>query len=172
MNEAEWLTCEEEHRLIEYARHVGVPARKVRLLALACLDPVDPHLIPECRDAVAMVARAAEGECSGAELFRAREVASRAHMRFAARSDTSRPAFVRLYANEAARTAADPECGRNTLLLVAVGCTVAGARAASPEMEQAVHLESSRCHSDLIREVLGNPFHPVAFSPNGALTQP
>ncbi|VTR93315.1 Uncharacterized protein OS=Sorangium cellulosum (strain So ce56) GN=sce5710 PE=4 SV=1 [Gemmata massiliana] len=157
MTEAEWLACEESDAMIQ------LPAgkksdRKLRLFAVACCDRIS-HLIPTepSRHCVEVARRLADGSERPGER-RAAVIAAMAD-----EGTTSAAACVSaVSAYEAAIRTADH-------------AAVAVAREQYPELYESgeripewydvIGIESiAQCV--LLREIFGNPFRPVVFSPS------
>jgi hypothetical protein len=139
MNEKQWLTTTRPHLLLT---HLGVAAgeRKLRLLAVACCNRIRDRLTnPQWCSAVATAERFADGLCDDAELEA---------MRLTAISTAP-------FGNEGVAVVAC--CSSGQRFSAEQVLAPAGAAARRP-MER-------KGQSDIVRDIFGNPFRPVAFAP-------
>lgn len=152
MTEAEWLAASDLHAMLEFARQRGILSnRKWRLFAVACCQPVS-HLMHDARsrNAVIMAERFADGAATADELDVAFDEAFDVEMEF---RDKVRRGLEREvpegYAAIAACDSAHPdEC--------ADGVARCAAKAGGNRATQV----------DLLKDVFGNPFRPVAADPS------
>jgi hypothetical protein len=138
MTEAQWLTTTRTHVLLTGLGETA-SARKLRLLAVACCRLIPDILYhPRWFSAVEAAELYADGLISGPELDAAR----------------FRPQLVTPYGNEGAAVAA---CSSVLYFAAKEVCAHARAAARTPtrNAEQA----------NLVRDIFGNPFRPVAFDP-------
>jgi hypothetical protein len=162
MTEAEWLACG-DLQLLEWALARVRSTRKWSLLFLACLDPLASYLTAESNEIMTALSRTAEGRGSRAELDRAYKQAWAAHWRSKSPVEWPR-AWIEESANAAARRAARYDQRHNACMAVML-CTETLCRAADRESLIAVSQQANHRHLCLIRDIFGNPFRPVAFSP-------
>jgi hypothetical protein len=187
MTEVEWLACEDPRTLFQFLRN-AVSDRKCRLFAHACCKRIAHRFIdPSQHLAVHVVERLADGSALVEEI----ETAASAVKRFdAAYFDANRPRDEVGY--PAAAVVAQALLNRPLEELMrgpelhwldeVIWGTVSAAGEAVLEAEQAagrVYDESpdevpdlrrgqraeERVLSGVFREILGNPFRPVTFSP-------
>ena len=141
MTEAEWLTCNEPEAMLEFCQHNAWNARRTRLLAVACCRLVWGALTERDRDAVEVSERYADEQASEEEF---RRVAC--FMMCGCPSDadwvvaTARAGGAWIFERHLVESFAN--LYSPTAVEVALDVVVG-----------------------LIREVFGNPFHPVAFRP-------
>jgi hypothetical protein len=136
MNEQQWLTSADADALLAFLR-LGVSIRQLRLFACACCRRIWHVLTPTSRRAVEVVERSADGLATAVELAEAIEMAEREED--GARGQT------RAAARAAAAAWANAEHARS-----------AAAKAASDGAAE------RRAQADLLRDIVGNPFRPVA----------
>jgi hypothetical protein len=153
MTEREWLECDDPEALLELMwRGVRPSNRKLRLFACACYRRIWPLLTEERhRAAVETAERYADGLASRKELDRARLDSQDAPIRAAATGH-----FLRQVELAAAETAA-----------LAATQTRPGS-ALTPDMAPewlAYQAAESTFQAELLRDIVGNPFRPVAFEP-------
>jgi hypothetical protein len=147
MTEAEWLACNNPGQMLQFV-HDRVSARKLRLFAVACCRRVWHEMTDDrSRAAVEVVERLADGLASDNERLEARRQAHRVRPRGRlATSHSARAAFF--ITQEDAHYAADQ------------GSWYAADLAPNGERRDG----ADQAH--LLREVVGNPFLPVALSLN------
>lgn len=146
MTEAEWLACDRPGPMLEFLRGRATD-RQLRLFAYACCRSVLPFIPPgPCREAVEVALRHADGESTADELAAARAAA----IALAERAGPNRAAAW------AACEAAAPSAIR-------------AARAAAEEAREQVRRagervaeEEARAQAGFLRDIIGNPFRPVA----------
>jgi hypothetical protein len=164
MTEEEWLGATETRQMLELVREKGSD-RKCRLFSVACCQEYRDRLTDErSRNAVDVAERYADGGASEEELRLAETSA-----REAARSLNEHYSFAGAAAEAASHRVQPPEHGW------AGGSTVDWYmyskywEAVSEFIAWFSHLSfeqyppMSRHHCDLLREIFGNPFQPVAF---------
>jgi hypothetical protein len=142
MTEAEWPACTDPQKMLEFLRGKA-GGRKLRLFAVACCRRVWPQLTgPFWREAVERSERLAEGQAGPEEL-------------------AILPARVweewRLPADAAARLAVSVELDAGAAWEVA-----RVASWANPHLSRAAE-QLAQCQ--LVRDIFGNPFRPVAVAP-------
>jgi hypothetical protein len=135
-----WQGCADPSPMVGIG---GVSGRKRRLFAVACCRRI-PNLeqLPECRAAIDAAERFAEGLCSREEMFVAAEALSSSTWQEAAANDCA--AYFR-----------DADAGEYASYKVADG--LAGGTDVKSQL---------RIHAGLLRDIFGNPFRPVEFSPD------
>ena len=157
MTEAEWLVATELSPMLAFLRGKASD-RKLRLFGLDCCRLVIALLDPRGLKAVGAAERYADGLCSPEELEAARLVANEAFCEFDDRQGS-----------ESAANAVESLChaeGLSDLLN-----DVARETAALSMYSQPQHLKRAtrrirrlnQCRH--LRDIFGNPFRPVAFSP-------
>lgn len=186
MTEQQWLACADVTKMVsEHPLRAGprVSDRTLRLLTVAALLPLWDHLGEErSRQAVHTLERYAEGKSTREELATAAEEAHAAVDEVRNRADQ--------VAAEAVATALGydrpflPGLGwlldgspdgtignaRSNYLAVlmfaasAITVSLFGMNAGYSQLREGVHAEIAR-QADMLRDVLGNPFRPVAANP-------
>jgi hypothetical protein len=140
MTESEWLSCTAPDDMLK-AFGKGLSARKMRLFACACCRRIWDRLKDErSRRAVEVAERYADGLVTHADLKRAWNEAA----------EVGRKRSTNWSAEEAATLAAHP----------ARSCVTGAVRSAA----WAVRGEAA-AQAALLRDLLGNPFRPVAVDP-------
>lgn len=155
MSEQNWEACQNPHPMIAFLRGGGGKAtdRKLRLFACACVRRVW-HLItdPRSGNAVDVAERFADGRATKAELSEAR----------AAAQDALREA-PRDAAREAALCAAS--AGAKRAASWAAASAVTACAGGEWDAGEALRQQAYREEAALLREIMGNPWRPVAFHP-------
>jgi hypothetical protein len=190
MTEAEWLVCADSNVLLEFLR-TRENKRKLRLFAVACCGRAWPLFIDErSRNAIRVAELFADGRVTGEDLRVARDCAieaRRAVVRprrsdFYYWGDASAEAAVACAAAESFPPADRPAPQHDYFTTAAGG--VANAKAAqrlwlaeeanpldliegdaSPSLWDEIRGIEWAAQAVLLRDVFGNPFRPVAFSP-------
>ncbi len=160
MTEAEWLACGESAALLLLDELWLRPRRKWRLFALACLEPFHPHF-PHQGDFSAvleMIAHTAEGEWSFEEWRRSEEDVARILHLVVEDASEQRWHYVAEALAEALVAAVHGEGERYS---VVTGCQNAAGYLATEEHDG--RMSEERRQVELIRDIFGNPFHPVAL---------
>jgi hypothetical protein len=155
MTEAQWLACDRPHPLLLHAGSKGADLRRVRLLGCACARRVW-HLLtdPRSRLAVEVAERFADGQATAQEMEAARKEADKAGRKL----DRSGPdGEARGLAADIAVAVAGKRL-RPGLGLIK-GAMAAGGRSWDRRVAETVW------QADLVRDLFGNPFRPVAFDP-------
>ena len=155
MTEAEWLACDDPERVLNSLRgpaiQTSLPERKSRLFGLACCNRIR-QLITDRRSlrALDVLAQYAEGQAAFEELCDAYGDAFRAASEVEETDDTRG-------ATQAAFAVSDA-CYRHELADAIAGRVRNVAFFAGMPDEAPAQLA-------LIRDIFGNPFRPVTFSP-------
>jgi hypothetical protein len=150
MTEAEWLTCDDPERMLEFLQG-KVSERKLRLFAAASFaGGAASELTP---DLIATAERRADGTASAAEIERARET-----MENCVRGSVDPFA--------GASPSAYRYLGLATLFGVGAADDVARGACPGPRCEWPEAIASAADGVALVRSIFGNPFHLVAFSPD------
>jgi hypothetical protein len=176
LDEHEWLTGTDPDRMLAFLLSGQVPLRapyrKLRVLACAFCRRIEDLLVDErSRLAVDVSERFVDGLATEEELQRAHKAATEAAEDFVNRSSTSNvygggafslPKATALSARAAAEATAPlkPEAAVSTAFEAAIerGATMDGTAWAVQALGVPARLS-------LIRDVFGNPFQPVQFSP-------
>ncbi|AMV25589.1 hypothetical protein VT84_14425 [Gemmata sp. SH-PL17] len=153
MTEAYWLTCVDPGELLRSARRKKklLTDRKFRLFAVACARSVRPLLASDNgRRAVEVAERYADGsatthEMSVAQLDAIRDSAEAEDLGGASEYKANQALFAAINA-----------CDDRNRFAYAAECAVDAAP--DPQLERA-----QQCA--LLRDILGNPFRPITFSP-------
>jgi len=170
MNESEWLTATVPAQMLDYLEN-NVNARKWRLFGCAMLRQVWHHLIDErSQRAVEMAERFAEGQASREEMVQAREAALHVVEGIDLRTTVCDAGWS---ASRAAVYVSDPR--PVTAARISSMLTIVSAAPWTPktggeslfeergEPERKAIAMLAGC--DLVREIFGNPFRPVAIQP-------
>ena len=144
MTEAEWLACEDPTPMVDFIEGKASP-RKLRLFLVACARLAWDHIaVPEAREAVEVAERYADGLAPEEERDRiAKLLWSVERLRGQPRE------YYRAY-NSAQLTVHRP---------------APSSRITSRATWMAARRATGAQWPDLLREIFGNPFRPVAFSP-------
>jgi len=179
VTEAEWPNCTDPTPLLEFLRTSGGTSdRKLRLFAVACCRRIWHLLVAEehhrywhkdeleywrrCQEAVVLAERFADGEATKRQL-----AAVTAYLRPAFYD----PRFTVELSFSAAAVATEAARFATELPLNAEGVATEAAVAAALEAgthafpSQRVLAAKKKSHCDLLRDIFGNPFHPVTISP-------
>jgi hypothetical protein len=169
MTEAEWLTCSEPEPMLEFLH--GKPGdRKLRLFSCACCRRIWALLKDErSRNAVETAERYVDGIAEERERHAAEYAAGRA----------SDDAETNQYLADAIAATSSTDAALGTLLLDEVAkdakITASHARFASlfaaghvwgapiNDALAAVTMKEKQAQSDLLRDIIGNPFHLVTI---------
>jgi hypothetical protein len=152
MDEAEWLVCENTEVMLRSLQGKA-SERKLRLLLVACIRRV-PRLktATECRQAVDLAERFADGEVSGIELETTRMAISRQEQTFEGWS--AHRALLRLAES----------CVDSGITTARYGClNLARANVKVSKREELRH------QTGLIRDIFGNPFSTSQLLPPAVL---
>jgi hypothetical protein len=175
MTEAEWLDCRVPDLMLSYLEG-KVSERKLRLFACACCLRIGHLLtVPDCRSAVAVAVRFADGAASGEELAAMFRAARKARPLFAdanwAATEVAAPSAIQAAADAAlhsaqalARLAALP-AESAAWAAVRTGATQEARVAAWARFEavsESALIREQAYQADLLREIVGNPFQAVA----------
>jgi hypothetical protein len=158
MTEAEWLECADPQPMLNFLPDAGrADERKLRLFAVACCRHLlrKVRVTPHAEEAVNLAERYADGGASAAELQTARWVTYST-------------------AEHACYNAAEPDGG--VVMADAAACNAAWAatehgasppdnNGLSPVFNARLAVEQS-LQCDIVRDIFGNPFCPVAFDPS------
>ena len=170
MNERKWLECEELMPMLQFLTGKTTD-RKLRLFACACCRDIWDLLTDECgRTAVEVGERFADGDAGGDDLHAASgEAAAAGRAVKEAAGAVSAAAWA---AGEAAWSAGEAAWAAGTAEAAVAGAAEAawaGAAAAAwakPWAAGAAAGAAARARqADNLREIVGNPFAPVRFSP-------
>ena len=154
MTEAEWLACDRPGPLLLHVGDKRADPRRSRLLNCACARRVW-HLLtdPRSRLAVEVAERFADGLATAEELEAARKEADKAGRKL----DKSGPeGDARKLAASLVLAVAARRIGSVTQHLI-VAATAAGGRSWDKRVAETV------LQAELVRDLFGNPFRPVAF---------
>jgi hypothetical protein len=159
MTEQEWLGCTDPEPMLRFLQEQQTSERKLRLLACACCRQVWHLLSPRSRQAVEVAERFADGQASDPELYRARANAVNAG------GDASQAAVAAYWA-----TTIKPAGPLWNVFTGAAGALARqaaqvehGKQAAAYEAMQSITRSNQ---TNLIREIIGNPFHPAVIDPH------
>ncbi|VTT98736.1 Uncharacterized protein OS=Sorangium cellulosum (strain So ce56) GN=sce5710 PE=4 SV=1 [Gemmataceae bacterium] len=146
MTEQEWITCADPAQIIDFLRENG-NGRKLRLFACGCVRQIW-HLVEvgSSRHAVEVAEKFADNEASDADL-------KKAYLRAAAEVKDVPEYDV---------THADPACAvsREHSWDAAYCVEHIVTSRLRPDWK-----ESRQIHSSMLRDIFGNPFRPVVFTP-------
>jgi hypothetical protein len=163
MTEAEWLTCRNNLKMLELLRP-RLSDRKLRLFQVACCRRMW-DLIPDerWRESVLVAERYADKDATD-------------KMRIAARNrlwNPHSPREIHLSALHAVGVATQKTMERRKFLSYGGAAAVVGEAARSacdPTTSEHAHAvaygNEHKAEADLIRDIFGNPFRPLTFSPS------
>jgi hypothetical protein len=182
LTESQWLADAPVFDLTDFIAEVG-SGRKLRLFTHACCRRVEHLLVdPRSRSALVAVSRYAEGECGRDELvahWRGARAAKRAIEVPLVRDGRLHTTAESLAASAVAYAVSPYYAGAiikpfyhsstvtdaANAALVATG-SVAYARAEERSECEAAQAAEAAVQTLLLRDIFGNPFRPVAFSPS------
>jgi hypothetical protein len=175
MTEADWPTCADPDRMLDYLGP-RISERKLRLYACACCRRIE-HLItvPDCWRSVEVAEQYADGLVTAEECGAAFDAAQRSRSVF---SDANAPAALvtSLEFNGEIAGEAPMQVAQTLAQIVAAAAynraRAANATGAPAESRSAAWAdydaifrralaEAQQVHADLLREIVGNPFRPV-----------
>lgn len=160
MTEREWLACAGPDPMLEFLwRKAG--DRKLRLFQVACCRRVWDSMPEDCREAVLVAERFADGEAGDGR----RRAAQKRMARCPNPAD-----LLEVNARDAALRANEKTVGRSgrSFLGVAVVAGEAASRAAGGRGKaayKAAYRAEEEAEARLLRCIAGNPFRPVALDP-------
>ncbi|VTR96252.1 Uncharacterized protein OS=Sorangium cellulosum (strain So ce56) GN=sce5710 PE=4 SV=1 [Gemmata massiliana] len=152
MTEAQWLDSAHPEMMLRYIQRVVPNDRTWRIFAVRCCERVR-HLLPDerCRDALDTCARFTEGSASASDLAAAEDASNAAFTEF---DDSLR---------ETAAAAIHAACLPNDMHLYAPCATRQAALLVWPRLQRKLEY---RWQASVLRDLFGNPFRPVSFSPD------
>lgn len=163
MTESEWLACAEPQPMLKFLNG-KVSDRKLRLFAVACCSTLGHLLVPQATDLLSVAEQFADGIAGAEERKHAREKAfglawvsdqSAAHRRGPAKSAVCKALARR--ACEAAEGAA-----RIAIHLRGIETDLGRGWPWGSDEGKAIH---SADVAEVLRDIFGNPFRPVAVHP-------
>jgi hypothetical protein len=176
MNEAEWLACEDATDMLDFIaltaggldggrgdRQLRSVRRRERLFGVACCRRIWPLIADGVRGCVEVAERFADGRATGDELRAAKEVALARWLESGGVDAATQAcewvcgevADARRFRPPVIRAAIQPRLEARGWV---AGQGLTEADNALIEVEKAEHLQ-------LLRDIFGNPFRPVTFSP-------
>jgi hypothetical protein len=168
MTQAEWLACDDVERLLKSLRQHD---RKARLFSCACCRQIWEYITdPDLRDAVAVSERFADEEATAAQLKtvyrRTRRVCATIR---AAEERNGRDGQQGIITEPRARPSYRPEtryavAAVEYVTFKGIGLVVFAARASRNTVDVAEAPPNDQI--GLFRDIFGNPFRPVPFSPS------
>jgi hypothetical protein len=175
----EWFTCERPSALFD-CLGAKVSLRKLRLFGIACCHRIWRIMTYEdCRHAVLLAERLVEGDASVEEAARLRDELREKYLASTGHSPRNRKAAVRLWclggaanllqdADDYLQNAPTGTGGADLLQTWQTACWVVAHYHQKdinhPPVEELFAEEHAQ--AVLLREILGNPFRPVAFDPS------
>ena len=162
MTEAEWLACEDPKQLLRF-RAGRKSDRKLRLWACACCRRVAYLMVDEGKRAIEVAERYADGQTNAAEVTAARAALQ---------------PYIHTGSPEAPAWAVLSEKARELATEIAWAVPASEARAVEVSIEvsgpdsvsafgtpQQARATLNAVSVGLLRDIFGNPFRPVSFSP-------
>ena len=149
MTEEQWLTDDDPERWLYPERTQERSARKLRLFCAACCRRIWPLLSEECQLAVETAEDYADDRATSGALLAVTEIARR----IASDADGNQQD-----AADAAASAAEADI-RDYVFSVSV-CAAKAVWITGPDRTTELAAQAN-----LLREIFGNPFRPVAFTP-------
>ncbi|HEX4609741.1 MAG TPA: hypothetical protein VH092_16195 [Urbifossiella sp.] len=163
MSESDWLFCSNPQEMLSFLRDRGASERKGRLFATACGRRVSHLLVPEAREALGVAERYADGLAGPADRKRAREAAflvgwvsdpSTAHRRGPAKAAVSE-----------ALQASGWQAADGTARRLGYAGALDLYSQNGLDWNAALALSSANL-VNILRDIFGNPFAPISFSPS------
>ncbi len=171
MTELEWLTCTDPNSMLSFLRD-KVSDRKLRLFACACCRRIW-HLLGDegSRRVVEVAERRAEGEASREEILAGMKQANVGHIQAIAAMTSSGSRDQRGFR---AKSAALYTLQPNTTSAVRITVKCAAEAMSFPqgglhdpsECSVPALMAEKQAQVALLRDILGNPFRPIAVSPS------
>ncbi len=169
---SEWVTCADPTRMLDFLVAGPASNRKLRLFACACCRRIW-HLLPEavCRDAVALAERYADGLATDEELADGGEAFAELWDRYYTEEPDGAPrttAFLACIAASATTISDSPrqvpgQVDRYIPVRTWAPASAAAGSHAGGRLADRCAEEAAQC--DLLREIFGNPFQPIAVDP-------
>jgi hypothetical protein len=159
MTEAEWLACDDVQKMIPFRSHTAWNERRARLFTVACCRLI--RVLPDDRlhEVVDTAERFADGQAGDVELSRATGVANAA-VEWEARNDmTSWQSHAAEVVAAAVAYPVEEYTAVDELL------TYVQAEYGLFAGLEVVRERTRPILANLVRDLIGNPFRPVAFSP-------
>jgi hypothetical protein len=170
VNEAEWLACTDPQKMLEFLKGKATD-RKRRLVAVACCWRILALMPKECRLAVEVAERCADGMATEKDSWEAWHAAGSAARNTATDPQKRRAAYCAYRAVEPLDLKYPdydyPGVWHEDWLEGAVK-VVAEERAWNPDYHQwreSVHRQENLQIANIIRDIFGNPFRPITISP-------
>jgi hypothetical protein len=158
MTETEWLACDDPRAMLVFLRRMASD-RKVRLFAVTCCAPILPLLsCADCNRAVAIAESDADGRADEPTLNALRHHARRESKNY---GDAFQYLDAAAYFVECTVGYYPEDICRYSTTTVAAQVAAEGC---SEEAEVFHKLGQLQPH--LVRDIFGNPFRPVTFSPS------
>ena len=157
MTEAEWLTCADPQRMLEFLES-KTSDRKLRLFAIACCHRVWELLDdPPSRDAIEMAEWFVEGRITAAEL---QEASLLVDGNFLPDGEVDRVAEI-----AASASCSQPRADRASYNTARLKARAQNNRPQGRLDTQTINNEHL-AHCGFVRDIFGNPFRPKAIDPN------
>jgi|SRR5579883_260072 len=156
MTETEWLACADPQRMIRFVSRLAWGERRRRLFTVACCRKL--KVLPDDRlaGAIETAERFADGQANDSELSIAIGIAREA-VEWEARHDMN---SWQSHAAEVVAAATRFPTGDD----IAIDEFVAWAQTEQEEVDEASAIWANQTLANLVRELVGNPFRPVAFA--------
>jgi hypothetical protein len=163
MTEAEWLACDDPTPLLEFARGTS-SNRKIRLFAVGCCRAVwDSIPDGQLRDVIRVVERHLDGTATDDELDASVRAAHRTRRK---PTDVERVVFATARCGSGVDDADGAGIVAEKAGRIAASSAARGENGLTPADWRTTYSTAQRQFAVLLRDIFGNPFCPVTFSPS------
>jgi hypothetical protein len=164
MTRKEWLACRDPEPMLQFLR-AKASGRRLRLFACACCRRLPDHA-QESWKALDVAERYADSELGERELIAAWGPASRVRYPAAAGLNMDLGNYAAAAAAAAATPFWDSKSGTHVQTVLDIARNIRIAIAVDPDWEPDTWKAEESAQADLLRDIFGDPFQPVALGPS------